>query len=186
MNLFCLKNIAVVLTFTVSITAAKGECINNSIPSCDVYTSCFAKYCPCKDNSSEYFISYGKKYCKLFLSNSNLSKAGKKWRDRTLVCLQEKIVPELDISENPSCDCAKMRKTAFDSHVGCYTQSDASICSLGIADINEIGQTIDLTDAFSSEGWAQMRGVAKICTETALDDGRRTAWKNILTVLDAF
>ena len=68
---------------------------SNASPSCDVYTLCFATYCPCT-GADEDFRTYGKKYCECFLGLNTVSAAGVKWRDETLVCLEEAIVPEAE------------------------------------------------------------------------------------------
>ena len=154
-----------------------AQCQNSAQPSCNVYDSCFAKYCPCQGDPDEYFVTYGKRYCASFLANTAFGPAGKKWRDATLTCLQEKIVPHLDISASPKCDCQKMRTIAFDSHVACYTQPQASICDLPMADIKEIMKTIDKKDLFTAEGWKQMRSVAAVCAGKAPDQARRDEWK---------
>lgn len=161
----------------------RAQCVNAAVPSCDVYETCFAKYCPCDDKPTEYFRSYGLKYCKAFLSNSALSAQGKKWRDSTLVCLQESIVPKLDISSNPSCNCAAMRTFAFNAHVACYTVPGASICDLPAADVSAIAGTVDVKDLIDAAGWRQMRDVAALCEASAPDDGRRVAWKAMAKVL---
>ena len=97
-----------------------AQCANSVSPSCDVYEKCFAKYCPCDGEKTEYFRAYGLKYCKAFLANSSLSVQGKAWRDSTLACLQESIVPKLDISASPTCNCGEMQKFAFNTHVAAY------------------------------------------------------------------
>lgn len=169
--------LAVLLLLGPAGRAAQAQCANAVQPSCGVYDACFTKYCPCQGQAPEYFQTYGKKYCSSFLQNASFSAAGKKWRDRTLVCLQEKIVPHLDISPTPKCDCAAMRTIAFDSHVACYAQPDASICDLPLADLAEIFKTIDYADLFDREGWKQMLEVANVCLVKAPDDGRRAQWK---------
>ncbi|MCX4175642.1 MULTISPECIES: hypothetical protein [Paraburkholderia] len=166
-------------------TSVEAQCINQQTPSCGVYKQCFAKYCPCSGDKDEYFESYGLKYCQRFLNNTNLTAEGKRWRDKTLVCLQEAIVPKLDISANPSCNCEEMKGYAFKVHVTCYTQPGSSICALPIADLNEMRKTIDVADAFASEGWLQMKEVANICVDSAPDDGRRALWIGIRAVLSA-
>lgn len=125
----------------------------------------------------EYFETYGLKYCGAFLANANFSHEGRKWRDSTLVCLQEAIVPKLDISTAPKCDCAAMRSHAFASHVACYTKPGASICNLPVGDLNEIRKTIGLGDMLSGDGRQQMAQVALICAGSAPDDGRRATWR---------
>lgn len=163
---------------------ASGQCSNSIQPSCDVYPKCFQKYCPCDGDEDEYFKRYGEKYCRRFLDNSSLSNVGKQWRDSTLRCLQETIVPKLSISENPQCNCKSMKDMAFSSHVTCYTKPGASVCSLPLSDVNEIRKIVDTVDIFSSEGWQQMRKVAEICKSDAPDAGRRKVWETMHSILD--
>jgi hypothetical protein len=77
-------------------------CTSSAKPSCAVYSTCFERVCNCEATEDRYFISYGKKYCDRFLDATQLSAAGQRWRDRTLVCLQEKIVPHLPLSSGQS------------------------------------------------------------------------------------
>jgi hypothetical protein len=163
---------------------AGAQCSNSATPSCNVYEQCFAKYCPCDNDPNEYFLSYGQKYCQRFLDNANFSDAGKAWRDKTLVCLQESIVPKLDISEQPVCNCGGMKNFAFQSHVSCYTSPQHSICDLPVADIKEIGAIIDIKDAFSSDGWKQMKEVVKVCSTSAKDGTRRSLWAGFAKILN--
>lgn len=157
-----------------------AQCANALAPSCTVYEACFARYCDCKYSPDEYFLSYGKTYCERFLENTSLSAAGTKWRDSTLRCLQEQIVPKLIIVSPPaSCDCTSMRSYAFTTHVDCYTQAANSVCNLPLADIVSIGETIELKDAFSSDGWKTMKDVVRVCQDTASTVDRQAAWKRI-------
>ena len=162
-----------------------AQCVNTAKPSCGVYKVCFAKYCPCAGNADEYFESYGLKYCERFLDAAGFSPAGLAWRDSTLSCLQESIVPKLDISAAPKCDCKSMKSFAFKSHVQCYTKPGNSICSLPVSDINVIRGIIDLKDVFNSDGWAQMKQVATICQTSAPDDHRKVLWNTIAAILAA-
>jgi hypothetical protein len=162
------------ITFSVLlfyVGSSWAQCANPIVASCNVYASCFARYCPCDVGSQdEYFISYGEKYCRRFLDVSTFSSAGAKWRDDTLRCPN-------------NCNCSKMRTFAFDSHVACYTQANSSICALPLVDVLEIRKVIDAKDLFTSDGWKQMREVAKICKSTAPDDGRRTVWSGLEVIL---
>ncbi len=176
-------SIAVLLVLCHAVPA-NAQCTNSIQTSCEVYEACFAKYCPCS-GANEYFMSYGAKYCKSFLDNTALSNAGKKWRDSTLRCLQETIVPHLDIAAQPKCNCGQMKQRAFDSHVACYTKSDASICNLPSTDVVQIGKTVDMKDLFDKAGWRQMHEVSKVCANSAPDAGRRTTWKAMEVVLRA-
>lgn len=167
----------------VGSSGPRAQCANSVTPSCDVYESCFAKYCPCDGKPTEYFRTYGLKYCKAFLANSSLSAQGKAWRDSTLVCLQESIVPKLDISVNPKCNCGEMRTLAFNTHVACYTKPGASICDLPSSDVTAIAKTVDIKELVDGAGWRQMREIAAQCEASAPDDGRRTAWKSMAKIL---
>lgn len=171
------------LIFLASPVLNFAQCANAATPSCDVYEGCFARYCPCEGKPSEYFRAYGLKYCKAFLSNASLTPQGKAWRDSTLVCLQESIVPKLDISANPKCNCDEMRALAFSTHVACYTKPGASICDLPSSDVSSIAKTVDVKDLVDGAGWRQMRDIAAKCEASAPDDGRRTAWKAMASVL---
>ncbi|WP_174999076.1 hypothetical protein [Rugamonas aquatica] len=166
---------------------ALAQCVNSATPSCGVYTQCFAKYCNCSTSSSEYFISYGKNYCERFLGNTKFSKEGEKWRNATLVCLQEAIVPHLEITEPvKACDCPAMRKVAIDSHVGCYTQPSNSICNLPTEDLVEIGKIVALKDIFSKEGWDTMKQIAAKCKTTAGSADKRDRWDTMSKALNAY
>src|SRR3954447_21355906 len=112
-----MKTLAWTALLALALTSAStihAQCASAAQPNCAVYASCFAKQCPCTGDANEYFISYGEKYCRRFLGDDNFSDVGKAWRDATLVCLQEKIVPKLDLSATPTCNCATMRAFAFD------------------------------------------------------------------------
>lgn len=140
-----------------------SDCRNKSNLDCSVYTSCFAKNCNCDNSEHEYFRAYGKKYCERFASMTNLSESGRIWRDKTLYCLREVIVPMLDFSGSGSCDCKTIREQIFTSHVKCYTQPDASICDLPPNDMLNIFNIVDWKDTLSLETATQVIGVAKIC-----------------------
>ena len=141
------------------------ECMSSARPSCNVYDRCFERMCRCEQTADRYFISYGKKYCQRFLESIELSAAGRRWRDKTLVCLQESIVPHLP-SNAGQCNCGELKTIAFQAHVACYTQPDASICDLGLDDWLKIRAIIDDEDLRTRE----MLTVARIClAKTATD-----------------
>lgn len=140
-------------------TIAAAQCANAVTPSCAVYDSCFAKYCPCQGDPAEYFITYGKKYCTNFLAHAEFSDAGRKWHDRTLVCLQEKVVPHLDISSTPSCNCSAMRAMAFTAHVACYTEQGSSMCDLSTSDLNEVRKSLYAVMVYVDSGPPQDNSV---------------------------
>lgn len=146
-------------------TQPELQCMNTASPSCGVYASCFDRLCPCASQpTEEYFISYGKKYCEIFLDLPGLSPKGKQWRDLTLNCLQEAIVPKLPpLGSNAPCNCGAMQAYAFNSHVACYTQPRASICDLDSSDWLKIQLAATDASTLTAKGRKQMCDVAKIC-----------------------
>lgn len=136
------------------------ECMSSARPSCDVYDRCFERVCNCESTPDRYFLSYGKKYCERFLHSIQLSSSGQRWRDKTLVCLQEAIVPHLPLNAS-QCNCGDLKNIAFRAHVTCYTQADASICDLGADDWLKIYNIVDREDQRMDE----MLAVAHVCLD---------------------
>jgi hypothetical protein len=98
------------------------------------------------------------------------SEKGRKWRDETLVCLQQSLVPYTSGQET----CESLTRIAFDSHPRCYTQPGASICELtrpsieeGITsraqDIVTISTTVDGSDLLTTRSAEQIGSVMKEC-----------------------
>ncbi|MEW5683997.1 MAG: hypothetical protein AB1942_03670 [Pseudomonadota bacterium] len=143
--------------------APAAVCVNPATPNCNFYTSCMEATCKCGYSSTGgYALSYGKKYCDKFLAEAGFSAAGRKWRDATLRCLQEKMVAQLPT--NPAqCDCPKLQQAAYDTHVGCYTQPGASICDLPAADAVVIDKVVADSDKFDRQGLEALKAVAKKC-----------------------
>jgi hypothetical protein len=148
--------------------SARAQCANARELSCGVYSACFERYCPCEKTEFGYFMRYGKRYCDRFLASTGWSEKGNKWRDKTLLCLQERIVPRLSITDPPSCDCKVMKDLAFRTHVDCYTQPGASVCELEFSDYRKIYDIIDVgADIFKDAyGRRQMREVLEICRDS--------------------
>jgi hypothetical protein len=165
--LSAMQTLIVGVIVALSVGEARGQCVNSATPSCAVYASCFASACNCEGQSAEYFLSYGKKYCTTFLELPGLSDEGSKWRNSTLRCLQETIVPQLPVN-GAACNCSAMQTLAFDSHVSCYTQKGASICSLPPSDWAKIVGAVGLIETLSdAKGRKQLYEVAKICLPIA-------------------
>ncbi|MCF1438493.1 MAG: hypothetical protein LPD71_07015 [Shewanella sp.] len=112
-----------------------------------------------------------------------LSNAGKVWRDATLRCLQEALVPLIPIEENASCNCKELKRFAYSSHVSCYTQNTQSICDLPYEDIVLIGKTIlfnkNVVRVFKDyeAGYRQVYDLFSKCSKTAKDEKTRQKWK---------
>lgn len=148
---------------------AHAQCQNSMKLGCNVYSNCFERYCPCSADRN-YFTNYGKRYCDKFLGRSDWSAQGATWRDKTLLCLQESIVPKLNLDHPEKCDCAKMKDFAFQTHVSCYSQNSASICRLPASDWAKIIQTIDTADLLDSYGAKQMLSIVNVCIEQRAGD----------------
>ncbi|MGE8131652.1 hypothetical protein ACQKQD_32330 [Methylobacterium sp. NPDC080182] len=141
---------------------AQAQCSNSVKLGCGVYTQCFERYCPCSADKN-YFTNYGKRYCEKFIGRNDWSTQGVAWRDKTLLCLQEAIIPKLDLDHPEKCDCSKMKDFAFQTHISCYSQNTASICRLPASDWSKIIQTIDTADLLDAYGAKQMLGIVNVC-----------------------
>ncbi|MCB0347873.1 MAG: hypothetical protein KDD37_03515 [Bdellovibrionales bacterium] len=141
---------------------------NPQANSCGYYDQCLERAFPCEDNG--YSLSYGKKYCQKYLSlnteNSvslfSLSPKGKIWRDHTLLCLQEELHKQWLGSGFASCE--DLTQYAFDSHPGCYTQSNPSFCDLKYSDWLLVTSVVDGRDLFSLKSAKQISKVALTCS----------------------
>lgn len=163
--------VACLLLPLFSVEPVRAQCASTANLSCGVYETCSEKYCPCEQTEHGYFIRYGKKYCERFLASSGWTEAYDNWRDKTLLCLQERIVPKLDIIEFPVCDCKAMKEHAFKTHVECYTQPGSSICDLPVADYLTIYNIIDNEDILGDEyAKAQFKAVMDICKNDGSTD----------------
>jgi hypothetical protein len=162
------------------------ECMSSATPSCNVYDRCFERLCNCESTADRYFLSYGKRYCQRFLEATNWSAAGRVWRDRTLVCLQEKIVPHLPL-QGGSCDCRAVKQIAFRVHVECYTQAASSVCNLGLSDWRSIFDIVDSKDLLDDQdGLRQLLNVARICLGRELHGSIRSIILRVLARLADF
>lgn len=166
-----------------------AQCASTAELSCNVYPSCFAKYCNCTGSPDEYLLQYGKRYCDRFLAATGWTAAGQKWRDRTLRCLQERIVPNLSITDPPTqCDCKEMRGIAFKTHVECYVGDKAqpdSFCQLPTSDLNKIRTIVEPKDAFGSkEARQQFAAVAEVCIPVRAEAEASALLKIIKTLLE--
>jgi hypothetical protein len=150
------------LVIGTQVRPASAECVNTAEPSCAVYSECFNQYCSCP-NDDNYFMRYGAKYCSLFLGAAGLSPTGIQWRDHTLRCLEEKIIPKLPLEAPETCNCSEMKEFAFRTHVDCYTQPPFSICDLPLSDWKKIYSIISVKDLFDKDGAAQVLAVLQIC-----------------------
>ena len=159
------------LVIVFSSEVGAQQCVNPKVPDCKFYSACMEKTCKCGFGATGYALSYGRKYCERFLSRTDFSPSGVAWRDATLRCLQERLVAELP-SDSKNCDCNRLRDVAYSTHVACYTQSERSVCDLSESDISKIGDLVDASDAFDSEGLKAILQIASQC----LISNPRNAW----------
>jgi hypothetical protein len=151
----------VILTAMVSLSLAYADRTHRA-NDCSFYRNYVQKKFNCAND--EYPIGYGEKYCNKFntLGKSDLSEAGILWRNETLTCLQEALVPTL--SENsPIKTCRELDELAFDSHPACYTNINMSICDLSLSDWITIGGVVDAADYLSMKSLKQIASVIKTC-----------------------
>ena len=130
---------------------------------CNWYPNCLERVHPCGPDG--YALGYGFKYCTLFeaANASVLSPRGLAWRDLTLVCLQEALLPLL----NRSITCPDILSFAYETHPICYTQS--GVCHLPASDWRAIEHII-CQGSPSCDGqvwqaafWKQLFETLKLC-----------------------
>jgi len=169
---------AIILLSANSSHALRGlpsGCYQPSEVSCDFYRGCLESHQSC--GSEGYAIGYGKKYCERFLAlntpyahtKSLLSRQGLNWRNSTLLCLQQELVPILSKEpyEHP---CSDIKTHAYNSHPKCYTLPENSICDLPLSDWRVILSTVDFGDTLSLDGIKQAKAVLLTCTFALRDE----------------
>lgn len=163
---------------------ASAACINEARASCDVYEKCFAEKCNCQGDPDEYIVSFGKHYCESFLGRKDLSEQGMRWRDRTLRCLQERVIEVIPLSGS-TCNCKNLKSYALSTHVDCYASQPESVCDLPTSDIVAIGETIVLDRAIFKTmreidaAAKQVLGVFYMCSNEAKSPEIRELWSNL-------
>lgn len=173
------------LIFLILITpiAIGSECVNESRASCNVYEMCFAKKCNCAGEPDEYLLSFGRRYCEAFLGRSDFSEQGLRWRDKTLRCLQERVIEVVPL-DGEGCNCKSLKGYALSTHVDCYASQPESVCDLPLSDVVNIGKTILLDRAVfgvikdSNVAIKQVLGGFSMCSNEARTPEAREAWSN--------
>lgn len=144
--------------------------------SCEFYSDCMEKQFQC--GSQGYPLQYGQKYCERFksLNTSNsysrftLSPEGVNWRNETLKCLQNVLIPSLTMVSLVS-NCDAVERFAFASHPKCYTQPGSSICDIPKKDWLLIMTVPDLNDSiFSTKGTEQFKSILLTCGSKLISD----------------
>lgn len=134
---------------------------------CDFYRDLESSI-PC--GPTGYSAGYAEKYCEKFSSlddgrtQQSLSANGLKWRDKTLMCLQNTMKNYL--TYEPELSCKKIKRFGFSSHAYCYLTNPYSICDLPVSDWKVIIKTIQAHDIMSFTGLAQVYKVISKCTKS--------------------
>jgi hypothetical protein len=149
------------ISVLVSCNILAARSLNKSDLNCDFYDRMEA-YCGCHGTDG-YLISYGRRYCDRFLGSSGWTPAGARWRDETLICLQKSLARDFVHGSSGTCDCAKIRNIAWQTHIGCYTQPSASVCDLPLSDLTKIYGIIDAVDLLGPSGLSQAFAIASAC-----------------------
>jgi hypothetical protein len=133
---------------------------------CSYYGACLDKAIPC--GTEGYALGFGEKYCTAFRA-APLSAAGKKWVTRVMGCLQTALVPDVlaagEFAKAPASQakCKEVFDRAFDSHPGCYTAKEGSICFLPPSDLATVLKTIGLKEILTRRTGGQMATTVGIC-----------------------
>lgn len=156
--------------------AAQSACQTAGDLSCDVYTQCVEANCNCTATSFPYSATFGPKYCQRFAAQTNFSSLGSEWRDKTLICLRNRIstayVANSDAS-GKNCDCSAIQSAAIGSHSECYL-SAPSFCQLSEDDVRVLARIVDAADIFALglPGLIEMGHVLASCYwDQGLDKG---------------
>jgi len=145
----------------------QSACQTNNDISCEVYTQCIEANCNCTKTSFPYTATFGPKYCQRFGSETGFGSLGRQWRDKTLICLKDRIsssyVSNSDASGG-SCNCSAIQAAAIDSHSECYL-SAPSFCKLSESDIRALARIVDSADIFAlgAAGLGEMGHVLATC-----------------------
>lgn len=138
-------------TFVPSTVTAQEACQTTGDLSCDVYTQCIEANCNCAATSFPYSATFGPKYCQRFAAQTNFSSLGSEWRDKTLICLKNRIstayVANSDAT-GKNCDCSAIQSAAIGSHSECYL-SAPSFCKLNEDDVRILARIVDAADIFA-------------------------------------
>ncbi|KAG4074248.1 hypothetical protein HA402_008657 [Bradysia odoriphaga] len=122
---------------TVLIAVVVGQAQDVCTPSgteCNFYEDCLEAIFPCGDGG--YAIHYGFRLCKKFQENRVLfSPLGKMWVSATCFCLQNILAGSITSGTfNATTTCTDIENFAWATHLGCYTDTNPSVCNIPITD----------------------------------------------------
>lgn len=125
--------------------AAQPACSSTNDNSCAVYSDCIEANCNCNATPFSYPKNFGFKNCNKFRTSTALSPAGIQWRNKTLICLKDRISVAYVQNSANGCNCEEIQRQAIQSHTDCYI-SAPSFCSLPESDIRAIARIVDAPD----------------------------------------
>ncbi|GFF33433.1 hypothetical protein IFM58399_03539 [Aspergillus lentulus] len=110
-----------------------GGCTQPPPNSCDFYKQCLESRYHC--GPAGYPIGFGQKFCeKSLVWRPKMSTSGQEWITKTMLCLQEELVPLAIGSESQT--CSELKQHALGTHAECYVRS--GVCTLPIEDWGKI------------------------------------------------
>lgn len=145
---------------------------------CGFYQFCLENKYRC--GQSGYPLGYGEKYCDAFTANRNKFSAdrGRAWVDKTMLCLQQRLVPEATVLQST---CSAVKDKAFGVHASCYI--NGGMCGLYATDWLLIMKTVDIRDLFGKpESWVQILQTTAGCASLykwMIDNNLCKAVKNV-------
>ncbi|XP_028396527.1 uncharacterized protein LOC114520461 [Dendronephthya gigantea] len=154
-------------------------CYSPDGTSCNWYRECLNKTYPaCEGGEDDYAIGFADKFCNLYKkSYKDFSQKGQRWVDAVRKCLQLKLVPLVDRTQEKT--CAELKSVAFETHTPCYLNplddSSLSFCDLSFSDRWTVFWTIKsaFIDAFSSS----LKGMGDMIAGCAGTDAEKAVKK---------
>ncbi|KAH1427959.1 hypothetical protein KXV70_002163 [Aspergillus fumigatus] len=109
------------------------ECTHPPLNSCNFYAQYLESRYHC--GQSGYPIGFGQKFCeKSLVWRPKMSVSGQEWITKTMLCLQEELVPFTNGPELQT--CSELKQYALSTHAECYVRS--GVCTLPIEDWGKI------------------------------------------------
>lgn len=105
-------------------------------------------------------MGFGDHFCKRFQKTRlEMTPAGQEWLTKTMLCLQQKLVPFANGQQ--SATCPSLRSRAFETHSDCYI--DSGVCFLDRSDWQKIFGTVDLKTIFDKASIKETLETVKGC-----------------------
>lgn len=161
------------MLFPSQLAWAQSACQSNEKSSCAVYSDCIEANCNCAATSHNYSGTFGPKYCTRFGAESSFSANGSAWRDKTLLCLKDRISQAYVAHSDGSgkgCDCAAIQAAAIDSHSSCYLDTP-SFCQLSQADVRVLARIVDTPD-IAKLGFPGLREMGIVLATCYWEEGK--------------